>query len=129
VNRLAGLGQVLLLQGVSMIGKSILTRNRETKHIDITRETIKKLDEIKEAIDLNDEIIRSLIVKTTDYEEHSTSKIANEDESEESEESDNSGEAKVEEPVKEEKKEEEEPVEEEKESAVEETEEKVEEEK
>jgi small subunit ribosomal protein S6 len=87
------------------------------------------LEEIKEAIDLNDEIIRSLIVKTTDDEEHSTSKIANEDESEESEESDNSGEAKVEEPVKEEKKEEEEPVEEEKESAVEETEEKVEEEK
>lgn len=38
------------------------------------------IEAIKEEIDSNDEIIRSLIIKTTDDEEHSTSKIANEEE-------------------------------------------------
>lgn len=45
--------------------------------------TSDKINLIKEGIDEDDEIIRSLIVKTTDDEEHSTSKIANEDEEDE----------------------------------------------
>jgi len=60
VNRLARLSQLLLLQGINLIGKSILTRNRATKHRDIIREAIKKLDEIKEAIDHEAEEISKL---------------------------------------------------------------------
>lgn len=49
--------------------------------------TSESIESIKEEIDTNDEIIRSLITKTTDDEEHSTSKIAREeDEQTESEE-------------------------------------------
>jgi len=42
--------------------------------------TAEGIEAIKEEIDSNDEVIRSIIVKTTDDEEHSTSKIANEEE-------------------------------------------------
>lgn len=42
--------------------------------------TVEGIESIKEEIDSDDEVIRSIIVKTTDDEEHSTSKIANEEE-------------------------------------------------
>jgi len=45
--------------------------------------TAEGIESIKEEIDANDEIIRSIIIKTTDDDEHSTSKITNEDKSEE----------------------------------------------
>ncbi|TDX48841.1 hypothetical protein [Orenia marismortui] len=61
---MAGLGQLLLLQGINLIGKSILTRNRASKHRDITREAIKKLDEIKEAIDNETEQISEIITNS-----------------------------------------------------------------
>jgi ribosomal protein S6 len=48
--------------------------------------TSEGVEAIKEAIDSKEEIIRSLIVKTTDDEEHSTSKISKEEEVEEVEE-------------------------------------------
>ena len=42
--------------------------------------TAKGIESIKEEVDADDQVIRSIIVKTTDDEEHSTSKIANEEE-------------------------------------------------
>jgi len=61
---LAGLAELLLLQGINLIGKSILTTNRASKHRDITREAIDKLDEIKEAIDNEAEEISEMIINS-----------------------------------------------------------------
>jgi len=84
--------------------------------------TVEAIENIKEEIDGDDEIIRSLIVKTVDDEEHSTSKISTEEELEdegedsEKEKEEEKSEIKVKEtpkekPVEEVKKTEEAPVE------------------
>jgi len=50
--------------------------------------TVEGIEVIKDEIDSDDEVIRSIIVKTTDDEDRSTSKIANEEEEAEMDEED-----------------------------------------